>query len=231
VSDHAVRDRVTIRAEESHVERLIIVPVMTLEASPAATPRAGVRTHDQAELLAEGGGISDRSRPNPSGFLEIGTDLEVALESRKFGMQAVALGLFHGGRDPLEPGSQPTESQLPGTAVPTPSEEPRLGTSERILVTSLTCHLHSTANSMPCRKMISRIGSCFGYAEFDVPDIDSDFDDGILRIASSEPFRGKKSRAEHARVIPERGGNDLDRLHGIDKDRRPHGRSYKVDEV
>jgi hypothetical protein len=60
-----------------------------------------------------------------------------------------------------------------------------MGTSDRLLVTSLTCHLHSTANSVPRRIETWTIRSCFDYEDYAVPGTDNETDDGAFLSTAS----------------------------------------------
>ena len=93
--NHRIGDRVTIDAQECHVERLVIVPVVTFEPESATTPGATAWTLDQTELLAKGGGMAGRSRSDSSRFREVEANVEMTFEAGVLGMQAEALDLLH----------------------------------------------------------------------------------------------------------------------------------------
>ena len=55
-----------------------------------------MRAVDQAQLLGQGGGVSSRSRPDPTGPEKIGADLQMATKTGELGVLTVPTNLFHG---------------------------------------------------------------------------------------------------------------------------------------
>ena len=78
--DHVVGQGVAVGAEERDVQRLLIIPVVTLQTLPTTTPGTTARALDQAQRLRQGGGVTRRSRTNPSGFQQVEADVQMTAE-------------------------------------------------------------------------------------------------------------------------------------------------------
>ena len=84
-----------IAAEETDVEGLVIIPMMTFQAEATPAPDASLRAGDQAELLGEGRRIARRSGPDTTRTEGIKADIEMTTETGELGVQAVPEAFFH----------------------------------------------------------------------------------------------------------------------------------------
>ena len=83
-------------AEEGHVERLAVIPVMALELPVPPTPGTDPGADDQAQPLPQGRGIARRPGANPPRFQAVEADLEVTLEAGQQGTLPIATAFPHG---------------------------------------------------------------------------------------------------------------------------------------
>lgn len=94
--NHHVGDRVAIGAEEGHVERFGVIPVMALQTSAATTPGAASGAGDQAQHLTQSRGISCRPCPDAARSQTIEADLDMPGQTGKERTPVVPLSSLHG---------------------------------------------------------------------------------------------------------------------------------------
>ena len=92
---HRVRDRVTVATQECDVERLVVVPMVTLQRKSSPTPRTTPRSFDHLELLGESRRIAGGTGPNASRPRYVGTNFEVATQTGDLGVLTVLTNLLH----------------------------------------------------------------------------------------------------------------------------------------
>ncbi len=95
IPDHRIRDLMAVGAEECHIERLLVLPVVALEPLTATAPGATARPNDQPELLSQRSGIPRRAGSNPPWPCQIETNFQMATKTCELGVLAIASALFH----------------------------------------------------------------------------------------------------------------------------------------
>ena len=95
-NDHRVGQGVALIAKERHIERLAVIPVMTLQPAMPAAPGTNFRPCDQAELLTQRRGVSRRSRANPPRLQAVQADLQMTFKAGPQGTMTAASALPHG---------------------------------------------------------------------------------------------------------------------------------------